>query len=262
MVSAQAQSTDAQHEDEYEVLRSFFKWRRTQGEAPLDGNDQSAGNTYARRSAMSPELSISAKERVIVTPISSNKRPIATRLLRTIVYGVIVAVLVFVGWQAYHDKAIKKVISAWMSSSAAWVSSLHDQPPINSKVGTTSAGSLDQPAAAASTSAEATEANNLSREIQQQLQTIAGDLAVVRRTVEQLANKQEQMAQEIASLQATEQNASKTVSSIAQTVTRIQRRSSQNAVRPEHGQQPASASPITTQSATINTPATNTPPAQ
>jgi hypothetical protein len=264
MVSAQAQATNAEHEDEYEVLRSFFKWTRTQGGAPLDRNNQSVGNLYPSRYAMSPQSSISAKEQTIMTPISSKKRPIATRIFRTTVYVVVVAVLVFVGWQAYRDEVTKETIGGWWSSSAAWVSFLQHQSPIGAKAGAaTGPRSLD-PAApvVAPTSAEATESNKLSHEIQQQLQTIASDLAVVQRTVEQLANKQDQMAEEIASLRVAEQNASKTASSIAQTLNRIQRSNAQNVVRSERGQQSSSAPSVASQSVGTNTPGTNTPPAQ
>jgi hypothetical protein len=277
MVSAQAQATNAEHEDEYEVLRSFFKWTRTLGGAPLDRNDQSAGNLRPPRYARSPQLSISAKERTIMTPISSKKRPIATRIFRTIVYVVVVAVLVFVGWQANRDEVTKEAISGWWSSSAAWVSFL-----IGAKAGAATGPRLLDPTApvVAPTSAEATESNQLSHEIQQQLQTIASDLAivqrtveqlankqdqmaaVVQRTVEQLANKQDQMAEEIASLRVTEQNASKTASSIAQTLIRIQRSNAQNVVRSERGQQSSSAPSVVSQSVGTNTPGANTPPAQ
>jgi len=260
VVSALAQSTNAEHEDEYEVLRSFFKWTRTQGRAPLDRNDQSVGNLYPSRYAMSPQSSISAKERTIMTPISSKKRPIATRIFRTIVYVLVVAVLVFVGWQAYRDEVTKEAISGWWSSSAAWVSFLQHQFPIGAKAGAaTGPRSLDP---AAPVVAEATESNKLSHEIQQQLQTIASDLAVVQRTVEQLANKQEQMAEEIASLRVAEQNASKTASSIAQTLNRIRRSNAQNVVRSERGQQSSSAPSVASQSVGTNTPGANTPPAQ
>jgi two-component sensor histidine kinase len=263
MVSAQAQATNAEHEDEYEVLRSFFEWTRTQSGAPLDQNGQSAGNLYPSRDAMSPQLSISAKERTIMTPISSKKRPIATRIFRTIVYVVVIAVLVFVGWQAYRDEVTKEAISGWWSSSAAWVSFLQHQFPVGAKAGAaTGPRSLDPAAPVVAPSAEATESNKLSHEIQQQLQTIASDLAVVQRTVEQLANKQDQMAEEITSLRVAEQNASKTASSIAQTLIRIQRSNAQNVVRSERGQQSSSAPSVVSQSVGTNTPVANTPPAQ
>jgi hypothetical protein len=239
MVSAQAQATNAVHEDEYDVLGSFFNWRRTQDEAQLNQNDQP--NLHPSRSARSSLLSI----------------------FRTIVYGVIVAVAAFGGVQAYHNEATKEAISAWWSSSAAWVSFLQQQTPIGAKAGAaTSPRSLDPTASAITPTPEAAEASKLSGEIRQQLQTIASDLAVVRRTVEQLATKQDQMAQEISSVQAAQQNAIKTTSSIAQTLTRIQRNNAQNVLRSERAQQSSSAPSVVSQSAVTNTPGANASAAQ
>jgi hypothetical protein len=51
-------------------------------------------------------------------------------------------------------------------------------------------------------------------ELQHKLETMAGDLAAVRRIVEQLAARQEQMAGDIAALQTTEQNISQKLSSL------------------------------------------------
>jgi hypothetical protein len=239
MVSAQAQATNAEHEDEYDVLRSFFNWRRTQAEAPLNQNDQP--NLQPSRYSRSPQLSI----------------------FRTIVYGVIVAVVAFGGLQAYRNETTKETISAWWGSSAAWVSFLQQQYPVGAKAGAaTSPRSLDPTASAITPTPEATEASKLSHEIQQQLQTIASDLAVVRRTVEQLANKQDQMAQEISSVQAAQQNAIKATSSIAQTLTRIQRNNAQNVIRSERAQQSSSAPSVVSQSVGTNTTGANAPPAQ
>jgi len=237
MVSAQAQTTSTEHEDEYDVLRSFFNWRRTQNKAPLNRNDQP--NLHSSRNSSSPQLSI----------------------FRTIAYAVVAAVAAFGGLQAYRNEATKEAISDWWASSEAWVSFLRHQSPIGAKAAT-NPRSLDPTASAISPMPEAAEAGKLSHEIQQQLQTIAGDLAVVRRAVEQLANKQDQMAQEISSVQAAQQNAIKTTSSIAQTLTRIQRNNAQSALRLERAQQSSSAPSVVSQSAGTNTSGTNAPPAQ
>ncbi len=234
MISAQAQATGADHEDEYDVLRSFFNWRRA-----LNQNDEP--NLNPSRYSRSPQLSI----------------------IRTIVYGVIAAVVAFGGLQAYSNETTKEAISAWWGSSAAWASFLQQQSPIGAKGGAaTNHRSLAPTASATTLTPEATEASKLSHEIQQQLQTIASDLTVVRRTVEQLATEQDQMAQEISSVQATQQNAMKTTSSIAQTLARIQRNNAQNALRSERAQQSSSAPSVVSQSVGANTPSANAPPAQ
>lgn len=236
MVSAQAQATNAEHEDEYDVLRSFFNWKRTQDEAPLNQKDKA--NLHPSRS---PQFAIP----------------------RTMVCGIIVVVAAFGGLQAYRNEATKEAISAWRGSSAAWVSFLlQQQSPIGAKAGAATSPESLLTASAITPTPEATEARKLSHEILQQLQTITGDLAVVRRTVEQLANKQDQMAQEISSVQAAQQNAIKTASSIAQTLTRIQRNNAQNTQRSERAQQPSSAPSVVSQSVGTNTPGANAPPAQ
>jgi hypothetical protein len=237
MVSAQAQATSPEHEDEYDVLRSFFNWRRTQNEAQSNRNDQP--NLHPSRNSRSPQLSI----------------------FRTIFYGVLVAVVAFGGLQAYRNEATKEAISAWWGSSAAWVSFLQQQSPIGAKAGAaTNPRSLEPAASATMPTPEAAEASKLSHEIQQQLQTVVSDLAVVRRTVEQLASKQDQMAQEISSVQAGQQNTIKTTSSIAQTLTRIQRNNAQNALRSERAQQSSLAPSVASQPG--NTSGTNAPPVQ
>ncbi len=239
MVGEQAQATSAEHEDEYDVLRSFFNWRRTQNEAQSNPNDQP--NLHPSRNSRSPQLSI----------------------FRTIFYGVLVAVVAFGGLQAYRNEATKEVISAWWGSSAAWVSFLQQQSPIGAKAGAaTNPISLEPAASATMPTPEAAEASKLSHEIQQQFQTIASDLAVVRRTVEQLTNKQDQIAQEISSVQTAQQNAIKTISSISQTLTRIQRNNAQNALRSERAQQSSLAPSGVSQPVGTNTYGANTPPAQ
>jgi hypothetical protein len=237
MVSAQAQTTSAEHEDEYDVLRSFFNWRRTQNKAPLNRNDQ----PNLQPSRNSPRLSI----------------------FRTIAYAVVAAVVAFGGLQVYRNEATKEAIGDWWASSAAWVSFLRHQSPIGAKAGAaTNPRSLEPTASAISPTPEAAEAGKLSHEIQQQLQTIVSDLAVIRRAVEQLANKQDQMTQEISSVQAAQQNAIKTTSSITQTLTRIQRNTAQSALRSERAQQSSSAPSVASQSGGTNTSGTNAPPAQ
>jgi len=56
MVSAQAEATSTEHEDDYDVLRSFFDWRRTRDYAPLNRNDQP--NLHPARNSRSLQLSI------------------------------------------------------------------------------------------------------------------------------------------------------------------------------------------------------------
>jgi hypothetical protein len=69
------------------------------------------------------------------------------------------------------------------------------------------------------------------------------DLGIIRRTVEQIATKQEQMAQDIATLQATERDVNqKIIASLAQAAAvRAARKNVPKITRPEPVGQPASA---------------------
>ena len=64
------------------------------------------------------------------------------------------------------------------------------------------------PEASSIQSAPASVTTGLSSELQHQLETMASDLAIVRRVVERLAARQDQMARDIATLQAPEQKVS------------------------------------------------------
>jgi len=89
------------------------------------------------------------------------------------------------GWQSYGDAAKEMVIAR--APTLAWLLSISTtKPPV---VATTSPDPM------------------------QQLAPLASNLDVVRRSVEQLAAKQEQMAQNIAALQAVEEDIRQKVSS-------------------------------------------------
>lgn len=109
--------------------------------------------------------------------VASDRRPIGRRTLRTLT-RFIIAVLIGIGatlaWQSYGDAARDKVVAR--VPSLGWLLSVSTTKP---------------PAIAATIPDPA-----------QQLEPLAFNLDVVRRSVEQLAAKQEQMAQSIATLQA------------------------------------------------------------
>lgn len=126
----------------------------------------------------------------------ANNRPsVGRRMFRGLArffVAVLIGVGATLGWQSYGDEAREMV--RIFAPSLGW---LLPGPTTRS------------PAAAAT-----------SRELVQQLEPIARDLAVVRRSVEQLADKQEQLAakqeqmgQSIATLQAIEQDSRQKVTS-------------------------------------------------
>jgi hypothetical protein len=116
--------------------------------------------------------------------VSSDRPSVAKRLFRTGACGFVITVIVggaFI-WRS-SDDTTKETANGWINS-LVWSSPLLP--------------------------------NNLHQRqapgLQQQLETIVGDLTIVRRIVEQVAARQDQMAQDIATLQAAEQNVSQKIS--------------------------------------------------
>jgi hypothetical protein len=128
------------------------------------------------------------------------RRSIGRRIVRALAsffIAVFIGAGVTLAWQSHGDEA-KEMVRTW-APSLAWLLpiSTTESPP-------------DAQGSAAATSAE----------LVQQLKPVALDLAIVRHSleqlaakVEQLAAKQEQMAQNIATLQAVEQDISQKMSS-------------------------------------------------
>jgi hypothetical protein len=119
---------------------------------------------------------------------TSDRPSIGRRMLRSLT-GFSIAALIGVsatlGWQSYGDAAKEMVIAR--APTLAWLLSISTtKPPV---VATTSPGPV------------------------QQLEPLAFNLDIVRRSVEQLAAKQEQMAQNIAALQAVEEDITQKMSS-------------------------------------------------
>ena len=113
--------------------------------------------------------------------VASEQPSIGRRMLRSLTrfsVAALIGVGATLGWQSYGDAAKEMVIAR--APTLAWVLSI----------------STTKPPAAATTSPDPL----------QQLAPLASNLDVVRRSVEQLAAKQEQMAQNIAALQAVEED--------------------------------------------------------
>jgi hypothetical protein len=124
----------------------------------------------------------------------------------------LVAVLIGVGatltWQAYGDEG-KQLLRARVPS-LGWLFSVSTKSPSDS----TASG--QGPVVAQSTPVTQTgetTAAVTSRELVQQLDPVVRDLVVVRHSLEQLAGKQDQMAQSLATLQAAEQDLRQKMSS-------------------------------------------------
>ena len=119
---------------------------------------------------------------------ASGRPSIGRRMLRTLTRFSIAALIgvgATLGWQSYGDAA-KEMVKARAPTLARLLSISTTKPPV---VATTSPDPM------------------------QQLAPLASNLDVVRRSVEQLAAKQEQMAQNIAALQAVEEDIRQKISS-------------------------------------------------
>ncbi len=119
---------------------------------------------------------------------ASDRPSIGRRMLRSLTrfsIAVLIGVGATLGWQSYGDAAKEMVIAR--APTLAWLLSI----------------SMTKPPVASATSPD----------LVQQLAPLALNLDVVRRAVEQLAAKQEQMAQNITALQAVEEDIRQKVSS-------------------------------------------------
>ena len=171
-----------------------------------------------------------------------NRRSIAGQAFRALFYGLLIAAVAGLplAWQL-GDKNTKDMIAAWATELNKWVGVSAAKPPsagvqaaskIPDRAAAATPGTSGQQAAGAQLApvfapVAAGSAQEPERQVpqyqapqyqglQHQLETIAGDLAGVRRLVEQLAARQSQMAQDLATLQATERDVSQKLSSVSQ----------------------------------------------
>ena len=135
--------------------------------------------------------------------LASGRPSIVRRMFRSLT-RFSVAILIGVGatlaWQSYGDEAREALSTRLPSLSWLFVSTATLAP--------NGQGLAQNPAVPQSMSVPQTEApaNAASTPELAQLEPMAGDLASMRRSIEQLAVKQEQMAQNIATLQAAAQD--------------------------------------------------------
>ncbi len=164
----------------------------------VDGerDSQRTGNTDRPNERLyRPRSAMSRSPQVKNDSLGSDKRSISKRIYRALArffFAVLIGVGGTLAWQSYADEA-NEMIRIW-APSLGWLF------PVSA---------MKSPAPAVT-----------SAELAQQVKPIALDLAIVRRSVEQLAadqdqlaRKQEQMAQVMATLRATEQDVVQKISS-------------------------------------------------
>ncbi len=236
MAGSPSQARDVPPESFDNILRSFHEWRVQMARADENRKVLSVGDDMAEEEAyIAPRIaplepSIVPDQRATVEEIKGSKPSVARRIFRTFIYGFVVAALVTVAWQAYKDDSTKGMISAWLSATSRSVD------PNVAAAPKTSDQAAVLPQSAVPVGAE------VSKDVQLQLQTVVNELAVVRRTVEQIASKQEQMGQDIAALQAAQRDVTLKVVSLTQAAA-AQRKIVQKIAHPEHASQPPSITP-------------------
>jgi cytoskeletal protein RodZ len=168
----------------------------------------------------------------------AGRSSIVRRVLRSLARFSI-AVLIGVGatlaWQSYGDTAREMLSTEVPSLSWLSVSTTTPTPDAEGSAqkpaGSQSAPAQTAPSAAAATTSQFT-----------QLEPIAHDLAAMRRSLEQLAAKQEQMAQNIAAMQAAEQDIRKKM--MAQTISDQPRKPPKPPANPSPAQSPVRPPPV------------------
>ena len=181
-------------------------------------------------------------------------------MVRSVVGRLVIAIVVGVVWQTYRDNQARKLIKAWGHSSVIWLSSSFGATQHDLELSAQSSTKLSDQAAQTPTAASM-QANEVA-EFKQQLLAAVNDLAVMRRDVEQLSDRQEQMSRDILTVQATEQNVSEKISSLTQAAPGHvpPRKSVPKLVHTETPRQSAAASVPSQPSPTGTAPPTDQPP--
>jgi hypothetical protein len=223
----------------------------------------------------SPETSIKTKERGDIKDAGS-RASIGRRTVRTLIRGLIIAIIVGAGWQVYRDDQTKELFRSWVHSSLVWSLAVLDSTERGSDLTSEPAPKLSDQAVTPSVPTSIS--INEFPELQQQLQAVARDLATLQRLVEQVASKQEKISRDMTTLQAAEQNIGEKISSVARSAAiRVAQR--RNVAKVVHSDvpKPPTAEPLAVQPLTpepsspieqtlrpplpLSTPSTEPPPA-
>ena len=142
MVKSKDQALNPQNGDQ--VLRSFQEWMVQQAHAAKSTNQAAQSSIWiiARprkdlvsfrvlrpepsiksSSSASPELPIDLSQQANIPPVANNRPSVGRQVFRTVVRGLLIAIVVAVVWQAYRDDQTRKLIKAWGHSSVIWLSS-------------------------------------------------------------------------------------------------------------------------------------------
>ena len=205
MVSPETQTQSDQGD---EIFRAFKEWLRIQ-EARNAGvtHPHEYGSSHSRQQELHVSPSIAPvqvfHERASPPATSQSegtsrdRRSVGRRVFRTLIYRVIIIATIgaALAWQSSDDKT-RDTIRAWRTSLSQLSSMLATKSPAGSDAAIEPASKTSERASVAATS---------SHDLQHQLETMVNDLAVTRHVVEQVAARQEQIAQDIAALRSAQQ---------------------------------------------------------
>jgi hypothetical protein len=260
MVESKDQTLNPQ--DSEQILSSFHEWMMQQAHvvkstnqaaqfSDLDSCASRNGSYFSPSIGLEPSIKSSSSasqehpidpsKQASISPGASN-RSSAERQVFRIICGLLIAVAVAVVWQAYRDDQTMILVKTWGHSSVIWLSAALGPTQRESESAADPSTKLSDDAT--STPGVTSGPTKEFAELNQQLQTVVNDLALLRRNVEQLSGKQEQMFRDILTVQATEQNVSEKISSLTQAapVHVPPRKNVPRVVRAETPRQPAAAS--------------------
>jgi len=203
-----------------QVLRSFHEWMVQQSHAAKSTNQKDQNSeldsqarkasyfspTVASRepadSSITPEPPIDLTQQANISPVAGNRPSAGKQVFRVVVSGLLIVIVVAVVWLASRDDQSKKLVKVLGHSSVIWLSSALGTRGRDSEA---AAEPSSKNQAASTPVATSTSAKEFA-ELQERLQTVVNDLAVLRRNIEQLSSKQEQRSGGSAAAQATEQD--------------------------------------------------------
>jgi hypothetical protein len=178
-------------------------------ETPLSPTIAPAEPSIEPSSCVPPGRSFDPSQEGKTSPAASDELFVRMGMVRTVVVVLLIAFVVGVVWHTYRDNQTRNLIKAPVN----WLTSSFSAAQRKSRISAQSSTELSEQAQTpTATSVQADEV----AELKQQVLALMNDLAVMRRDVEQLSDKQDQMSRDIATVQATEQNVSERISSLTQ----------------------------------------------
>jgi hypothetical protein len=236
MVFSRRQAQNVQNDQADNVLRSFKEWLGREARAGrlalhpdaneyLDKPDDTTGTEFYFSPSIAPSqpsIDLNYQQTNFHSDrIASSRRSIGRQVFRTLAWGFIVVVMVSaaLAWQSSDDQT-REMVRVWGKSLSPLLSVHDSRSPrdtdLAAEPASTRAAAQDIafPQAPVSQSIQALGPSEPI--LKRQLETLASNLSVIRDIVEKLTDKQEQMARDIATLQATEQNVSQKISLLPQ----------------------------------------------